>query len=79
MTVDLLPDQTLKIILPGGEELLLSNRNGATRIEHWQGHALSSFFTLQHPHDPDPTEPRPIQAGQYCPAPGIVCPTSRPI
>jgi hypothetical protein len=84
MTVDLLPDQTLKVLLPGGGELLLSNRDGATRIEHWQGHSLSTFFTLHVLPEPKQQQQvqqlqRQLEAHLDRPTQGVVCPTSRPI
>jgi hypothetical protein len=82
MTVDLLPDQTLKILLPSGGELLLSNRDGATRIEHWQGHSLSTFLTLHVLPDPEQQPQqlqRQLEAHHDRAAQGAVCPTSRPI
>jgi hypothetical protein len=83
MTVDLLPDQTLKVLLPSGGELLLSNRDGATRIEHWQGHSLSTFLTLHVLPDPEQQQQqqlqRQLEAHHDRAAQGAVCPTSRPI
>jgi hypothetical protein len=77
MTVDLLAEQAITVLLPDGSRLVLSHMDAALRLEHWQGHSLSSLFTLPCHHDHHQQSDRDQQAHLDRPAPLPVYPTSR--
>jgi hypothetical protein len=76
MTVDLLKDQSIKVLLPDGSHLVLSHYSQVTRLEHWTGGALISLLSLPTPHD-RPEPPNLYQQTHHNrPSPTAVYPTS---
>lgn len=54
MRIDLLDNQHLIVVLPGGDELYLSDVSGSTTIRHYTGNRANCSFHIPKPLSIDP-------------------------